>query len=401
MGKERFNSKLKYVCSSFASNISTNLLTDNENEYPVFGAAGFIGNYKFKIMDTEYIGIVKDGAGVGRIDYYPPNSSLLGTMAYIVPNKDINLHWLKHCIDGLHLSEAIDKTTIPHIYFSEYGGKPIYLPSQQEQQRIADFLDSKCSEIDSLTKDIEHQIEVLEEYKKSVITKAVTKGLDPDVPVKDSGNKWLGKIPQSWNISRLGYESYIRARLGWKGLKADEYVDEGYAFISAFNIQNDLMVWEPLNFITKQRYDESPEIKLHIGDIVIVKDGAGVGKTARIDSLPVGPAAPNSSIGVITPHSRLDYRYCSYIFQSLFFKNYVIMLLNGMGVPHLTQEVLRNIPVIVPGQIEQKNIADYLDKKCLELNSIITDKKKQLNTLAEYKKSLIYEYVTGKKEVIA
>lgn len=80
----------------------------------------------------------------------------------------------------------------------------------------------------------------------------------------------IASIPCEWNYSRLGYESYIRARLGWKGLKADEYVDEGYAFISAFNIQSGQLVWEPLNFITEERYDESPEIKLQIGDVIIV-----------------------------------------------------------------------------------------------------------------------------------
>lgn len=104
--------------------------------------------------------------------------------------------------------------------------------------------------------------------------------------MKDSGILGVGKVPISWEQTRLGYECYIRARLGWRGLKADEYVDEGYAFISAFNIQDGKLVWEPLNYITQERYDESPEIKLNIGDVLLVKDGAGVGKSARV-SFPV------------------------------------------------------------------------------------------------------------------
>ena len=277
--------------------------------------------------------------------------------------------------------------------------RKIALPSKNEQIKIANFLDSKCAEIDTLTVDIQSQIDTLEEYKKSVITDAVTKGLDVNVEMKDSKIEWVKKIPQHWNSSRIGYESYVRARLGWKGLKADEYVDEGYAFLSAFNIQNNQLVWSPLNFITKQRYDESPEIKLNIGDILIVKDGAGIGKTARIDELPVGEATPNSSLGVITPYDNLNYRYCSYYLQSAIFNNHILRLLNGMGVPHLTQEVLKNVKILLPPMDEQKEIANYLDSKCNEINAIIADKKAQLETLADYKKSLIYEYVTGKKQV--
>ena len=279
--------------------------------------------------------------------------------------------------------------------------KKITIPTAPlpEQKSIADFLDSKCSEIDGLISDIQKQITTLEEYKRSVITESVTKGLNPDAEMKDSGVEWIGEIPKMWDYSRLGYESYIRARLGWKGLKADEYVPEGYAFISAFNIQNNKLVWEPLNYITEERYNESPEIKLSVGDVIIVKDGAGVGKCARIDELPLGGTAPNSSIGVITPFEKLEYRYLSYYLQSAIFGNFVMKLLNGMGVPHLTQEMLGNINILIPPKNEQVEIADYLDEKIFEIDECISAKQEQLSVLEDYKKSLIYEYVTGKKEV--
>jgi type I restriction enzyme S subunit len=286
-----------------------------------------------------------------------------------------------------------------NIAFDDFGNTYIPVPTKSEQEKIANFLDSKCSEIDAISADIQKEIEILEQYKRSVITEAVTKGLNPDVEMKDSSVEWVGIIPASWTSSRLGYETYIRARLGWKGLKADEYVDEGYAFISAFNIQNNKLVWTPLNYITKERYDESPEIKLHIGDVIIVKDGAGIGKCARIDSLPMGETAPNSSIGVITPLAKLNYRYLAYYLQSAIFNNLILKLLNGMGVPHLTQEVLNKTPILLPPKQEQVRIANFLDSKCCEIDSAIETKKKQIDILDAYKKSLIYEYVTGKKEV--
>lgn len=283
----------------------------------------------------------------------------------------------------------------------QLGAIPVIVPPTDEQRRIADFLDAKCAEIDALTADIQTQIDTLEQYKRSVITETVTKGLNPDAEMKDSGIDGAGVTPSHWKTTRLCYECYIRARLGWRGLKADEYVDEGYAFISAFNIQNGKLVWTPLNYITKERFDESPEIKLHSGDVLIVKDGAGVGKCARVDDLPMGGTAPNSSIAVITPSKNLDYRYVCYYLQSAVFNNFVLLLYNGMGVPHLTQEVMSKIKILVPPLKEQMVISDYLDAKCTEIDAVVETKKSQLATLDEYKKSLIFEYVTGKKEVPA
>ena len=276
----------------------------------------------------------------------------------------------------------------------------IPVPPLQEQKKIATFLDAQCTEIDALTADIQTQIDTLEQYKRSVITETVTKGLNLDAEMKDSGIDGAGGTPSHWKTTRLCYECYIRARLGWRGLKADEYVDEGYAFISAFNIQNGKLVWTPLNYITKERFDESPEIKLHSGDVLIVKDGAGVGKCARVDDLPMGGTAPNSSIAVITPSKNLDYRYVCYYLQSAVFNNFVLLLYNGMGVPHLTQEVMSKIKILVPPLKEQMVISDYLDAKCSEIDAVVETKKSQLATLDEYKKSLIFEYVTGKKEVV-
>ena len=328
------------------------------------------------------------------------------TSAYITIKANCELvpeffQYLLHSYDVMKVLYNMGSGVRQGLNFSELSKMPLISPDMLEQKRIADFLNSKCSDIDAISADIQKEIEILEQYKRSVITEAVTKGLNPDVEMKDSSVEWVGIIPASWTSSRLGYETYIRARLGWKGLKADEYVDEGYAFISAFNIQNNKLVWTPLNYITKERYDESPEIKLHIGDVIIVKDGAGIGKCARIDSLPMGETAPNSSIGVITPLAKLNYRYLAYYLQSAIFNNLILKLLNGMGVPHLTQEVLNKTPILLPPKQEQVRIANFLDSKCCEIDSAIETKKKQIDILDAYKKSLIYEYVTGKKEVPA
>lgn len=276
----------------------------------------------------------------------------------------------------------------------------IVAPSPDEQQAIADYLDETCSKIDEIIAEAKASIDEYKELKQSVIFEAVTKGLGENVELKDSGAEGMGTIPTSWSVVRFMKVNYVRARLGWKGLKAEEYVDIGYPFLAAYHIVNSHLRWENLNCITKERYDESPEIKLSIGDLVLVKDGAGIGKCARIDDMPLGEATVNSSLSVITPNELLDYRYEYYYFMSPLFQNIIARLKNGMGVPHLTQESMKDIYLPLPSKKEQQAIADYLDNKVVELDTLIAEKESLINDLEAYKKSLIYEVVTGKRRVV-
>lgn len=283
--------------------------------------------------------------------------------------------------------------------WSEMKNISVVEPPLSEQQAIALYLDEKCGEIDSLISLQEEMISELQAYKQSVITEAVTKGLNPNAPMKDSEVEWIGMIPEEWSIDFLSKIIWLRARLGWKGLKAEEYVEKGFPFLSAFNIVNNKLKWEGLNFINKERYDESPEIKLSIGDVLIVKDGAGIGKTARIDQLPEGEATVNSSLGVITPSEKLDYKYLHYFLLSNSFQNIIGFIKNGMGVPHLTQENMKSVLITTPPLSEQQAIASYLDEKTSQIDSLIALKQEKITELKDYKKSIIYEYVTGKKKV--
>ena len=272
----------------------------------------------------------------------------------------------------------------------------IIIPSRLEQDRIADYLDEKCGEIDSLIGLQEQMIEKLKAYRQSVITEAVTKGLDPNAKLVPSGIDWVGDMPERWAIGRFYFLNWIRARLGWRGLKAEEYTETGFPFLSAFNIINNRLDWSNINFINQERYDESPEIKLNIGDVLLVKDGAGIGKCARIDELPYGPATVNGSLAVITPNKELHYKFLYYYLQSNPFWHIINLLLVGMGVPHLTQTNMKSIYMPLPIVEEQQSIASYLDEKCSDIDRLIGLKQQKIELLKDYKKSVIFEAVTGK-----
>ena len=296
----------------------------------------------------------------------------------------------------LHLAK-----NLRHSFTEEQLGQlKVPMPPLSEQKVIADYLDETCSQIDEIIVEAKKSIDEYKELKQSVIFEAVTKGLDKDVEMKNSEVEGMGFIPKKWSVVRFMKVNYVRARLGWKGLKAEEYVDVGYPFLAAYHIVNNHLCWESLNCSTKERYDESPELKLSIGDLVLVKDGAGIGKCARIDEMPLGEATVNSSLSVITPNKLLDYRYEYYYFMSPLFQNIIARLKNGMGVPHLTQESMKDIYLPLPSKKEQRAIADYLDNKVVELDSLITEKESLINDLEAYKKSMIYEVVTGKRRVV-
>lgn len=275
----------------------------------------------------------------------------------------------------------------------------VAMPSFEEQKNISSYLDAATSKIDKAIAMQQKMIDLLNERKQIIIQNAVTKGLDENVEMKDSGDRWIGLFPSIWTTRRLNFSSWIRARLGWKGLKASEYVDNGYPFLSAFNIVNDKIKWENLNFINKYRYDESPEIKLSVGDILLVKDGAGIGKCARIDELPCGESTTNGSLAVITANYFVDYRYLYYFMISKSFKDHTELLINGMGVPHFTQGEMKKVVIPVPPKSEQQAIVAYLDKEMQRFDSAIFNCQRQITLLQERKQIIINEVVTGKVKV--
>lgn len=274
----------------------------------------------------------------------------------------------------------------------------ILLPPQHEQDRISVFLNQKTLEIDSMLSKTISSIEEYKKLKQAVITQAVTKGVRGEREMKDSGVEWVSYIPVDWNTIKLKYCTYIRARLGWRALKADEYVESGFPFLSAFNIVNNALHFTNLNYINQFRYDESPEIQLKVGDVLLVKDGAGIGKCAIVENMPT-PSTVNGSIAVISSTSFITPKYLYYYFLSEMFQQHIDLLKDGMGVPHLFQSDLKEIKIAFPSKDEQKEIADYLDAKCAEIDRLIAKKEQLVKELEGYKKSLIYEVVTGKREV--
>ncbi|BBY92307.1 type I restriction-modification protein subunit S [Mycobacterium gallinarum] len=211
--------------------------------------------------------------------------------------------------------------------------------------------------------------------------------------LKESGVEWLGEIPSSWSTSRLGFEAWVRARLGWKGLKADEYVDEGVAFLATPDIRPRKINFDNVFRITEERYAESPEIMLNVGDVLLAKDGSTLGSVNLVRHLPER-ATVNGSIAVITPGKRLNSSYLNYLIGSSFVANRIQMLKGGMGVPHLFQDDIRRFEVPLPTLSEQECIVTFLDGETAKIDALIDKQEQLIATLREDRTATITHAVT-------
>ena len=290
--------------------------------------------------------------------------------------------------------------------FAELKKQYIVYPTITEQKRIANFLDAKCAEIDALTADIQTQIDTLEQYKRSVITEAVTKGLNPDVEMKDSGIEWIGKIPVSWSFPKithiLDYSHPYPIGDGDHGsIKSTEYKDEGIPFIRVQNLgfATELNL-ENIVYISESQNETIKNSSLFPGDVLFAKTGATIGKVGIVPK-EIQIANTTSHVGKITVSRDINSKFVFYVLASYVgYKQFWDIAAQKSTRPELSIDEIKTIHVLLPQTIEEQiEIVAYLDAKCIQIDGAIQNKKEQLVTLDEYKKSLIYEYVTGKKEV--
>ena len=273
----------------------------------------------------------------------------------------------------------------------------IPLPSVEEQEIIADFLDAKCAEIDALTADIQTQIDTLEQYKRSIITEAVTKGLHPDVEMKDSGVEGIGEIPEDWSIKRVKHVSASLSKgngITREDVKEDgdiQCVRYGEIYSQYENSFRECVSYTNLGSISSPKFISN-------GDILFAGTGELIEEIGKnIVYLGSAPCLAGSDI-VVMRHSQNPI-FLNYALNSGYAQVQKSKGKAKLKVVHISASDIGNIRIALPPIQEQQEIANYLDAKCEDIDGAIDGKRQQLEALTEYKKSLIYEYVTGKKEV--
>jgi len=367
--------------------------------YPVYssqtknnGCLGYISTYDF---DKSQLTWTTDGVNAGTVFLREGKHNCTNVCGTLAPKNDTNdLRYLKYALEYIAFYHKRADINGFKIMNNEMAEIELLLPPLFEQQNIANYLDFKCSQTQSI---LEQSLFSIEEYKKlkqAVITQAVTKGVRGEREMKDSGVEWIGEIPREWNKCKLKNIS-IDIGDGLHGTPKFDDSGEVY-FINGNNFSSEYV--EPKFDTKKLCLEESlnyPKPELTEQTIMISLNGS-YGKVCLYRYFPM---LLGKSAGYITLLSSINRRYVRYYLSSTPAQIIMTLSLNGTTIPNLSLNTLYNFPTILPSASEQAEIADYLDAKCVEIDGLIAKKEQLVKELESYKKSLIYEVVTGKREV--
>lgn len=357
---------------------------------------------KFIVQKNDIL-IAMSGATVGKIGIYEDEN-----IAYINQRVGIirahqydfikRMFFTKGFTDYISLSSA--GSAQPNISSDEILNFYIPFPLKKEQQTIAAYLDQKCGEIDELITLQEEMITKLQSYKQSVITEAVTKGLDKNVLLKDSGIKWIGEIPKHWEASKTLFVLSMSITDGPH--TTPELFETGIPFVSAEAVSfgNGRIDFSHIRgYISEIFYQECCKKYIpQIDDIYMIKSGATTGRVAIVDA--------DIKFTIWSPlavfrcnKERMLPRFLFYQLQSNGYQKQIELNWSYGTQQNIGMRTLEKLILSVPPLPEQYSIADYLDKKCSEIDELISIKQQKIEKLKEYKKSLIFECVTGKRKV--
>ena len=274
----------------------------------------------------------------------------------------------------------------------------ILTPPVPEQEKIVSFLDAKCARIDAVIEQTRVSIEEYKKLKQSVITQAVTKGIRPGRKMKDSGVEWIGKIPEEWSICKLRHIGSTQNGIS----KGGEYFGEGYPFVSYGDVYRNFSLPHTVRGLIKSTEEERALYSVLCGDIFFTRTSETIEEVGF--SSVCETTIPNATfagflIRVRPYDDTLDVGYSKYYFRSNHHRFYLVKQMNLVTRASLGQPLLKGMPVLVPSKEEQREIARHLDQRCGDIDNLILSKEKVIAELESYKKSLIFEYVTGKKEV--
>ena len=395
--------KLKYVTKLVYGD---SLPTENreEGEVDVFGSNGKVGTHNVANTLSPVIIVGRKGS-YGKVTYSDKKCFAIDT-TYYIDNRctKSNIKWLYYSLMVLELDKNSQDTGVPGLSREYAYNKYVPVPTVNEQVAIANFLDQKTAEIDGLIADKEKLIELLQEKRQAIITEAVTKGLNPNVKMKDSGIEWIGEIPEHWELNKLKYvirngKEGIKIGPFGSSLKLDD-MDESnpYKVYGQENIINNDFT-RGNRFITQEKFNEMCGYQLFSGDIVISMMGT-IGK-CKVIPLGIQPGIMDSHLirlrtnnGVMLP------KFLEYLIDNT---NYVKEQMNYMSkgsiMSGLNSSIIKEIILVIPSVVEQKEIIDFLEQKTAEIDDLVTKIKIQIQKLKEYRQSLISEAVTGKIDV--
>lgn len=375
-----------------------------EGLFPVYssqtkdnGCMGYIDSYDF---EKEGLTWTTDGAYAGTVFYRKGKYNCTNVCGILTLKDgfDVSVPFCKYSIGWSAMNCRRADINGYKIMSNEMAAIKFVMPPLSEQQAIADYLDETCSKIDEIIAEAKASIDEYKELKQSVIFEAVTKGLDKNVKMKDSGIEWIGEIPVSWDCEKM---RYIVNDIGDIDHYMPESVGHGIAYLMTGDLSDKVsnINFEKCKQVSYEDYKKlSKKIKAEIGDIIFARY-ASIGIVCYVD-VDKNFLVSYSCVVIKPKHDIINSLYVKYYLQSKAFKEEVLRLANSNVQMNVGKESLLQAKITVPSLYEQERIVNFLDKRTAEIDSLIAEKESLINDLEAYKKSLIYEVVTGKRRVV-
>ncbi len=378
-----------------------NGLIDVESCEPRFISEEISNNYPMtKLKKDDIVMSVRGTMGkIGLVTDNIENANITANLLRLSPNKNkVYSKWLVWLMESSRFNEELDnysdQTTIKTIRVPNLLSINIPLPKYDEQNAIANFLDQKTAEIDGLIADKEKLIELLQEKRQAIITEAVTKGLNPNVRMKDSGIEWIGEIPEEWELIKIKFVGTIYSGNGFKE-ELQGKTEGDYPFFKVSDINgNGKLAISSNNYVDEDDVVNNGWNIIPKNSILFPKIGEALKKNHR--KINACSCLIDNNIAAIKTNERIiDFNYFYYYFCCVNAEWFV----NPGAVPSINNAYLKNFMVLLPSKNEQTAIANFLDQKTAEIDDLIFDIYTQIQKLKEYRQSLISEAVTGKIDV--
>lgn len=358
--------KLNEVCEKGASNIVINKLTDNSGEYPLFGASGLVKNIDFFHQDKPYIGIVKDGAGVGRVNIYPAYSSLVGTMQYIFPKEGYSIDFIKYFLVKLDLSHCVSGATIPHIYFKDYGKENIPTPSLDTQLAIVSELD-KINELIRLKKE---QLKDFDNLAQSIFYEMFGD------PVENE---------KGWKVKKIGDLAIVKTGPFGSMLHKEDYITDGIPLVNPIHMKNFKIVPDMEFTISKEKACELENYMLQNNDVIFARRG-DIGRCAIVSEIEKGYLCGTGSLFVRFTED-LESVFIMYIIRSESFSKHLVSKAKGATMLNINSNTIADLVIPLPPLPLQHLFAhriEQIEHQKAEVQKAITDLETLLASRMQY-----------------
>ena len=391
---------IKRLCTMQAGKNLTSEQIAPEGTYPVYGGNGIRGFFSDYNCDGQFLTVGRQGALCGNV--HKINGKVWATEHAVIttPSSYTILDFLYYLLIGMDLNQYVSSTAAqPGLAVGTLLNlKTCYPCSTLEQTQISNYLNTKCSEIDVMLTKTRSSIEEYKKLKQAVITQAVTKGVRGKREMKDSGVDYIGQIPAKWVLGKLRNVGDTQNGIS----KSSEFFGKGFPFVSYSDVYKNYSLPFAVSGLVESTPEEQERYSVKEGDIFFTRTSETIEEVGF--SCVCEKDIPNATFAGflirVRPFSdRLYTPYAKYYFRSTHLRFYLVKEMNLVTRASLGQSLLKSMPVLLPPLEEQKEIANYLDAKCAEIDRLIAKKEQLVKELESYKKGLIYEVVTGKKEV--